>query len=184
LTLLLKTGFPAIFPRLVQIHIIASGVMWILVNNLKVALQRADRAEEIAKLQHDVAAMTSAQAEQKQALERQIEDIVQVHVQVANGNLSARVPLTPGTLWQLAGPLNVLIGRYQRARQAEEQMQHLLSHLSQAQRALHEEVAEAVAQQRPLHLPQDALFGPLYQELNGKLILQTPSQHAQRLFPR
>lgn len=51
LTLLLHTSFSIIFPRLVQVHMIASGVIWILVNNLKAALGRADRAEEMVVLQ-------------------------------------------------------------------------------------------------------------------------------------
>ena len=180
LTLLLKTGLPVIFPRLVQIHIISSGVMWILVNNLKAALLRADRAEEVARLQHDIAAQASRHAQEKQMLERQIDEIVAIHAQVSQGNLDARVPLTPGnTLWKLAGPLNTLLGRYQRARQAEEQMQQLLRRLSEAQGYLHQEIAAAVAEQRPLRLPPDPLVAPLFQELQGKIIAQ-PSYRVTR----
>ncbi|HEU5376960.1 MAG TPA: hypothetical protein VFV38_16140 [Ktedonobacteraceae bacterium] len=177
LAIMLKTSFPAIFPRLVQIHIIASGVMWILINNLKAALRRADRAEEVAKLQHDIAAQASERAEEKQALEKQVQEIVAVHVEVARGNLNARVPLAAGnTLWQLAGPLNTLLDRYQRARAAELHMQTFAQRVTQVQQQLQQEIAAAIAEHRPLYLPQnDPLFGPLYQALQGKSITHTSS---------
>lgn len=105
LVLMLKTSFPAIFPRLVQIHIIASGVMWILVNNLKAALGRADRAEEIARLQHDIAAQASERAGEKQELEQQIEAI-------ACAPDSRKYPVATGRTTQYpAGPLSARQGR-------------------------------------------------------------------------
>ncbi len=176
LAAMLKTSFSAIFPRLVQIHIIASGVMWILVNNLKAALGRADRAEEIAKLQHDIAAQASERAREKQELEQQIEAIIAVHVRVAQGNLRARVPLSAGkTLWQLAGPLNTLLDRYQHARAAEVQMQAFARRITQAQQQIQQEIAAALAAQRPLSLPlNDPLFAPLSHALHGKIIAQLP----------
>lgn len=189
LTLLLTTSFPAIFPRLVQIHIIASGVMWILINSLKAALGRADRAEEVAKLHHDIAAQESQRAKEKQDLERQVQEIVAIHMQVAQGNLNARVPLTAGnTLWQVAGPLNILLDRYRHARAAELQMQCFAQRVSQAQLQIQQEIAAAVAEHRPLSLPQhdhDPLFGPLYHTLQGKTIAQTPtSRLSGRLISR
>ncbi len=176
LVLMLKTSFPAIFPRLIQIHLIASGVMWILVNNLKAALGRADRAEEIARLQHDIAVQASERAREKQELERQIEAIIAVHVQVSQGNLRARVPLAAGnTLWQLAGPLNTLLDRYQHARAAERQMQDVAQRITQAQQQIQQEIAAAITAQRPLHLPpHDPLFAPLLHALHGKSITQSP----------
>ncbi|HEU5375665.1 MAG TPA: hypothetical protein VFV38_09520 [Ktedonobacteraceae bacterium] len=176
LVVMLKSSFPAIFPRLVQIHIIASGVMWILVNNLKAALERANRAEEIAKLQHDLAALASEQAAEKQELERQIAAIVAVHTQISQGNLRARVPLIAGnTLWNLAGPLNTLLDRYQHARVAEEQMQHLVERIAQTQQQVQQEIAAALAERRPLHFPpHDPLFVPLSQALHGKIMTPSP----------
>lgn len=173
---LLKTSFSAIFPRLIQIHTIASGVMWILINNLKAALGRADRAEEIAKLHHAIAALASEQAAEKQELEQQIAVIVAVHTQISQGNLRARVPLSAGkTLWNLAGPLNTLLDRYQHARAAEEQMQHLVERIAQAQQQVQQEIAAALSERRPLHLPpHDPLFVPLSQALHGKVIAPAP----------
>ena len=180
-TLMLHTSFSAIFPRLLQIHIIASGMMSIIVNNLKAALARADRAEEMAKLQHDMAAITSQQAQEKHALERRIDEIVAVHIRVANGDLSARVPFTQdNTLWKLAGPLNTLLGRFQHARQAEEQMQQFSLHMAQAQRLLRQEIRAAIADNRPIRLPKDPLLDPFYEELNGNSITQPQSHH---MFP-
>lgn len=171
--LLAHGGATIILSRLVQIHLIVAGVMWILVNNLKAASQRADRAEEIARLQHDLAQITRAQAQEKEDLERQMASIAQVHVQVAKGDLTARVPLMSGqTLWTLAVPLNTLLGRYQQARQAEERMQHLAQCIEQAQHQWQQEIAQAMEHQRPLRLPPDPLLAPLIQELNGKTLVQ------------
>jgi hypothetical protein len=183
LTLMLRTSFQVIFPRLVQIHIIASGVMWILVNNLKAALQRADLAEEVAKLQHAIAEMASQQVLEKQALEHCIEEIVAVHTKVANGDLNARVPYTQGnTLWRLAGALNNLLGRFQHARQAEEEMLKFSQRIAEAQTQLRQEVTMAMQEQRPIQLPvKDPLLATFYQELNGKYL--TPSRNG-RLVPR
>jgi methyl-accepting chemotaxis protein len=58
------------------------------------------------------------EAQQKRELEASIQQIVQVHAQVANGDFSARVPLGQrDTLWEVAGALNNLLARLQRFRQ-------------------------------------------------------------------
>jgi len=51
------------------------------------ALVRADRAETVAALEH-------ALLEQKRDLELGIQQILQTHVTIANGNLDARAPLS------------------------------------------------------------------------------------------
>lgn len=179
LTTTLATSFGAIFPRLVQIHIIASGVMWILVNHLYAAIRRADRAVEVAKLQHTMAEMTRQQLLEKQALEASIQGLVEVHRRVASGDLHARVLLTEGqTLYQIAGPLNTLISKYQRASASEQQWLAFQQHLPEAQAKLRQAINTAQQEQRSIRLPADPLLTPLFQELNGKYIVPP---HHQRL---
>jgi len=80
------------------------------------AIRRAERAEEIAALEHTM-------AEQKRQLEVGIQQILQTHVQVANGDYGARAPLSQdNVLWQIANSLNNLLNRLQRARQVGQPM--------------------------------------------------------------
>jgi hypothetical protein len=76
------------------------------------AIRRAERAEEIAALEHTM-------AEQKRQLDLGIQQILQTHVRVANGDYGARAPLSQdNVLWQIAHSLNNLLNRLQRAVQA------------------------------------------------------------------
>jgi hypothetical protein len=180
LTAMLTTSFGAIFPRLVQIHIIASGVMWILVNHLYTAIRRADRAVQVAKLQHDLTEISNRQLREKQALEDSIRGIIEVHQRVSRGDLHARVLLSEGqTLYQIAAPLNTLISKYQRASSAEQQWQAFQMHMPEAQAKLRQAINTALLEQRPIRIPPDLLLTPLFQELNGKYIV--PSSHQQLL---
>jgi len=80
------------------------------------AIRRAERAEEIAALEHTM-------AEQKRQLEVGIQQILQTHVQVANCDYGARAPLSQdNVLWQIANSLNNLLNRLQRARQVGQPM--------------------------------------------------------------
>ena len=64
-------------------------------------------------------------------------------------------------------------------------MQQLAGHLAQAQALLHQEIQTAMAQQRPLRLPTDPLLGPIYQELQGKIVSSPAGSRSrsQQLFP-
>lgn len=108
----------AILVPLLLSQIVVACVGYIWVHNAGQALKRADRAEEIAKLQHDLAQQSRMEAEQKQKLEISIQKIVETHTRAANGDISARVPLTKDNLlWQISGSLNNLLARLQRSLQ-------------------------------------------------------------------
>jgi hypothetical protein len=93
------------------------GIAWILSAVLTNAIRRANRAETIARLERE-------QRQFRKNLENDIEQILQTHVQVSNGNLNARAPLSnDNVLWQIARSLNNLLVRFQRAIQAEQQLQ-------------------------------------------------------------
>jgi hypothetical protein len=95
---------------LVQMSIAIVAYFW--VQSSTQAIMRADRAEELARLEHDMASQAEKAAQEKQQLEASIQKIVETHMRVANGEFSARVPLGEGNvLWRVAVPLNNLIKR-------------------------------------------------------------------------
>ena len=105
-----------IIARPVGTLFLVAGVAYILASTMVKAIKRADRAELIAQLQHEI-------AEQKRELDTGIQQILQTHVAVANGFLQTRAPLAQDNmLWQIARALNNLLVRYQRAAQAEEDL--------------------------------------------------------------
>jgi hypothetical protein len=177
-------GFAILF-RLIQIHIITTGVMWIVVNIVQSAIRRADRAEELARAQNDVADLMKTQATGKVELEQSIAMITEIHRRVANGDLSARVPLTnENVLWQIAGQLNNLLSRYQSARVAEQEVDALRAQLQQArnldqavrrmqeiQQPFSQALERAAQEQRPFYFPPTMTPADyITQSLNGRYV--------------
>ncbi len=80
---------------------------------MKASLRRADRAEEIALLEQRELARSHE-------LEEDVQQLLAVHVQMANGNFNVRVPpLRTGPLWQIGSSFNNLLARFARLAQAE-----------------------------------------------------------------
>src|ERR1051326_1203242 len=95
-------GIFGMLNRHVALLFFAALFGWMGARSVEQAIARADRAEEIARLEH-------AFAEQTRQLEYGIREIQQVHVRVANGDYNARAPLTQDhILWQIAYALNNL----------------------------------------------------------------------------
>jgi hypothetical protein len=113
----LHTRMVLILMRPIGILFMGGGIAYIFAMMLTSALRRANRAETIAKLEHE-------QVQLRQDMDRGIEQILQTHVDVSNGNLNARAPLSSdNVLWQIARSLNTLLIRFQRAVQAEHELQ-------------------------------------------------------------
>lgn len=173
--LLAHGGYTTILARIIQIHVIVSGVMWILIYNLKAASRRANRAEEIARLQHDLAFLAQQQVQQARALEHSISLMTSTLTSLANGDETARVPLTrENILWQIAGQVNNLIGRYQRTRQFEQNYQAILHALAETRLAFQIAIRESLQDQHPiaLHVPATAAPFTFLQALNGFSLVQ------------
>lgn len=111
-------GALSLLARPVGLHIIITVVAILWVVGAERAIRRADRAEEIAQLEHAV-------AEQRRQLEIGVTQLLQTHVRLANGDFSARAPTLQrdNILWQVSVSLNNLIGRMQRLASADAQMQ-------------------------------------------------------------
>ena len=179
--------------RPIALDLTVALITFLWVRSATGAIKRADRAEVIAKLEHDLAQQAQIVVSQKRRLDSSIRQIVQTHMQVANGDLNARVPLTQeNVLWEVAGALNNLLSRFQRARQAESkleelqarlrwahQVEHQLRQLQQEQARAMEEVRKQVlmlrkaksSQGQVVFKPTRTMLDPLLAELNGKYIV-------------
>lgn len=164
--LLADGGFFPIVSRPIALQVIVAGVAFLWVSSATRAIVRADRAEMIANLEHTL-------VNQKRELEEGIQQILQTHVAVANGNLNARAPLTEDNmLWQIARALNTLLVRLQRASLAEKE-------LYRVEQAVHHLVcaiqdAEQYRQTPSLTFTQTAV-DPLIAALQGKTLAYTQS---------
>lgn len=112
----------------------------LLSTSVESALHRADRAEELAALEHTISA-------QRQQLEFGVQQILETHVRIANGDYSARAPMThDNMLWQIASSLNNLMGRLQKSGVAEHQLRRTEDEL----RRLAAAIDDAQAGRHPL----------------------------------
>ena len=118
LSAILAIAFGGIVTPIILSQVLISFVAYVWVRSTTQALLRADRAEELARLEHDLALQSEEVAQQKHRLEASIQKIVETHMRVANGDFDARVPMQEqNVLWQISGPLNNLLVRTQHWRQ-------------------------------------------------------------------
>ncbi len=174
---------------LVVLHVVTSGVVWLWVHNANQANERANHAEQVAIIQRTIAEQEHAVALQKHTLDSSIGQIMGTHVQIANGNLTARVPVKEVTgLQPLAVALNNLLNRLQRLRQVEQEFLSILPHLQKGKLAEYElqrvkgdlglllhAIRESQQSQRCIRIPRGGtLLDPLFQEMNGQYISHLP----------
>ena len=144
--------------RHVALLLFAAFFGWLGARSVDKAIARADRAEEVARLQMALLA-------QKQELEEGIRAIQQVQVRVANGDFNARAPLPENhSLWQISHTLNTMILRMERNANADAMLQRIQADVDR----LVYEIQQAKAGQRP-HWPQQngTLLDPLMKEIAG-----------------
>lgn len=172
----LQTQFYAALARPISLQIIVGVVIFLWVRSTTLAIARADRAEMIAKLEHDL-------AEQKKQLEAGIQQILQTHTEVANGNLDSRTPMTrENSLWPLANALNILLTRFQRASKAEQELQRFHQVLPSLVSAVQ------TAEQRHTSLPYftrtSTVLDPLLLSLSGKKLTTHAAPGSYQREPR
>lgn len=156
----LQTAFPGIATPILLSQLIVSTVAYIWVRGARFAILRADRAEEIANLERREIERQQTEIEQKQQLDTGIQQLIQTHVKVAQGNFAARAPLMKeNVLWQVAYSLNNLLARlqsYQQFNAQQRKNQEALNYLIRA-------VQRAKKEGEPLQIqrtgtPVDALI--------------------------
>lgn len=148
----------ALLVRPIALEIIVAVVAYLWVRSTDNAIRRADRAEEIASLEHSL-------AEQKRQLDIGIQQILQTHVRVANGDFNARTPLgQDNILWQIGVSLNNLLARLQRTSQAEYLMQRTQEEISHIIAAIDDmQAGRRPIWPAPTGTPADALLERLVQ---------------------
>lgn len=103
--------------RPVMVQVVAAALCYITMCSVLEAIRRADRAEEVARLEHAVAA-------DRQEVEAGVRDILDTLIQVANGHRHVRVRTTTHQgLWQVGAAINNQLNRMQKADRERYQLQ-------------------------------------------------------------
>jgi hypothetical protein len=120
---LLRTAPFQVFSQIYGLQLITSVILYIWSRSAERAFALADRAEERVARAMQEKERRKQDLEKKHRLDTGIQQILQTHVAVANGDLNARAPLHRGhELWPVAGALNNLIARLQRMNHAEREL--------------------------------------------------------------
>lgn len=123
-------GIGVAFQRAIIIQVVGGVLGFVAARSVDQAIARADRAEDLAAIEHEL-------AEQKQQLDEGIRKILETHVRVANGDFNARAPLNPdNVLFQIASSLNTLLNRLGRASQAEHVLQRTIAEVGRLRDSL------------------------------------------------
>jgi hypothetical protein len=123
-------GATALLVRPIVLEAIIAVVAYLWVRGADEAIRRADRAEEFAAMEHQL-------ADQKRQLDVGIRQILDTHVRVANGDFGARAPLgQDNILFQIAASLNNLLNRLGRAAQAEYYLQRTITEINRLRDSL------------------------------------------------
>lgn len=116
-------------PCILQAVIAVVAYVW--VQSANQAIRKADRATEVARLQQELLKQQHVNEQHQQELDYAISLIEHVHQRVANGDLSARVPLTENNalLLSIGGKFNILLQRYQRRMHSEAQISRVMQNM-------------------------------------------------------
>jgi hypothetical protein len=137
-------GTIALLARPIALQILLAIVAYLWVRGVDEQVRRADRAEEMAALEH-------AYAVQRQQLEIGVQQILQTHVRIANGDYNARAPLTQdNVLWQIAVSLNNLVTRLRTSSQEAGQAAYELARQNDEIQRLAMALRDLQANRRPV----------------------------------
>ena len=121
--LLASNPYNLLFPA-VSLEIYEAVLAFLWVSSATKAIADLDRSEEIIELERRQLKQQEQQLQLKQQLEEGVQQILQTHIRVANGDIAARAPLGQGhILWQIAHSLNNLLSRLQGHLQLQREMQ-------------------------------------------------------------
>ncbi len=184
--MLVYAYFPTFF-RLVQLHIVCTGIPTILIVLMREQIKRAYNAEEMIKLQKILQEQNQKQLQEKQELESEIRRFIAAYTAVANGEIQARIPLEEMRhLNVIARLFNTHLGRYHGLLQKEHEAMQLRMHMEQGMQALTivqrlknqlphvlETVERAANAQQPIYLTDTATpLDTLIHHINGRRISQ------------
>ncbi len=158
-------------PLLTQL--LCALICFIVITSLQESMIRADKAEEITRLQQVMAEQARQELQTKRQLEAGIKEAVNALTRFANGDNQARIQLEQGSpLWPVAGSINNMIGRFVRLREQERPMERTVAALRDYLR----EVQMARISGAPLPTPRS---GTEVDTLVGELLKYTAAQQSQ-----
>ncbi len=132
-------GFNAV-AQPISLQVVVAVVSYIWVRSALRAMARADRAEEIAELQHREAELQHREIERQRHLDEGVQHLSQVLVQAANGDRTARAKMNQDNmLWRVGNSLNLLLTRLMRIGQIEQENKQLRAELTRVKEARHME---------------------------------------------
>jgi len=182
LTHALATNGYSVFMRPTVLQIMVAVVTYLLVTSTHQAIKRAGQVEAVAVLEQREIERQQREIEGRRQLDEGIQQILQTHVQVANGDFSARVPLKQeNILWQIGYSLNNLLSRLQRLSQAEQELQRA----KVATTRLVETVHEARTGHAPVHFSRtnthlDALILEIFGGTSGNVTALRENQSTEQ----
>ena len=123
--------YVALMPTLV-LHLVGTSLAWLNAWSVEQALVRASQAEELAEARAALSQQALLITKQKQRLEEGITSILEIHQQVAAGNLAVRAPVHEDQeLWQIGHALNFLLMRFQQQAQDQRILQATYQEIEQ-----------------------------------------------------
>lgn len=113
-------GDVTLLARPIALQILVATVAFLWVRGTERAIERADRAEEVARLEHAIAL-------EKEQLEAGVTELENALVAMANGQTNVRTPhIEHEQLWRIANALNNLFARVRRNSQYEHEYNRTL----------------------------------------------------------
>ncbi len=161
----LKTSAFGLVSLPIFIQIILAIIAFFWVRGANQAIARADRAEQIALLEHEVSQSRQELAEQNERLEVAVRAIARALMQANQNDRYPRIPTEGNVLWEIAGPVNNMIARFHRLRTTEAEHQQYLKELTMLLSALR----TAQVTNKPPQLPvgqNGYVLTPLYIEID------------------
>lgn len=151
-------GVISLLARPIALQVIIATVSFLWVRGLQEQVRRADRAEEIARLE-------SLVADQKRALDYGVEQLSQAFVRSANGDYNVRVNIPQqNPLWGIGAQMNTFVQRLSAANQASFELDRARQEAYRLATALDDWRAGRV----PIWpVPSGTVVDPLIQRLTG-----------------
>ncbi len=131
-------GGTLIRPICLQLFVAGIVAMWVY--NAQKMSERANRAEMVATLEHAMAEQHALAEQEKQELEESIQQLVQMHTDMVNGQAATTRISYPPTkvLWPLVGVINSLWVRQQSVKRTEHEYEQLKQAISQYTQVLYQ----------------------------------------------
>jgi hypothetical protein len=119
-----ETYWSIVLPPLI-LHLFITGVFFIIMSALIKAIQRADQAEELARLRQSELELRKQDLERSEQLEKGTQAILHtLQTATTQADFSQRVPLTQDNLlWRVAHSINSLLTRLQGLKQQQVEME-------------------------------------------------------------